>query len=210
MSVENHSHNEHHIACDACDQLLLVPPLGVEEEAVCQRCGHVLAGHSEKEHGRIIGLLFAALVFLGCALYFPMLGFSSSGRSRGMTLLDSGMALLDSNETVLGILVIGLIVGIPLLLVVVMLMVLLSLQLNVLTGLLPFWGRIFYEVRHWNMVEVYVLGVLVSLTKIASMAEIEFGMAFWALIAFSMCFLIALNSVDRIELWRLIRQASHR
>ncbi|MGH1370418.1 MAG: paraquat-inducible protein A [Cellvibrionaceae bacterium] len=207
MSLENHVHDEHHIACDACDQLLHVPPLAQEQEAVCQRCGHVIAGHSEKDHGRIIGLLFAALIFLGCALYFPMLGFSASGRSRGMTLLDSGLALLESNETVLGILVIGLIVGLPLLLVVVMLVVLLSLQFNWLTGLLPFWGRIFYEVRHWNMVEVYVLGVLVSLTKIASMAEIEFGMAFWALIAFSVCFLVALNSVDRIELWRLIREA---
>mgnify|MGYP003683025977 CR=1 FL=1 len=210
MSVENQSHNEHHIACHACDQLLHVPPLDFEQEAVCERCGHVLMGHSEKEYSRIIGLLFAALVFLGCALYFPMLGFSASGRSRGMTLLDSGLALLESNETVLGILVIGLIVGIPLLLVVVMLVVLLSLQFNWLTNLLPFWGRIFYEVRHWNMVEVYVLGVLVSLTKIASMAEIEFGMAFWALLAFSVCFLVALNSVDRIELWRLIRQANRR
>lgn len=210
MSLEKYSHNEHHIACDACDQLLHVPPLVQEQEAVCQRCGHVIAGHSEKDHGRIIGLLFAALIFLGCALYFPMLGFSASGRSRGMTLLDSGLALLDSNEVVLGVLVIGLIVGIPLLLVVVMLLVLLSLQFSWLTRLLPMWGRIFYEVRHWNMVEVYVLGVLVSLTKIASMAEIAFGMAFWALIAFSVCFLVALNSIDRIELWRLIREASQR
>ena len=54
------------------------------------------------------------------------------------------------------------------------------------------------------MAEVFILGVLASLTKIATMAYIVLGLSFWAYVAFSLCFLIAVTRLDRYQFWRTI------
>jgi paraquat-inducible protein A len=59
----------------------------------------------------------------------------------------------------------------------------------------------------WNMVEVFLLGVLVSLLKLGSVAELHFGLGFWAFgcLMFSMAGAVA--AIDKRELWdRLVFQ----
>lgn len=53
----------------------------------------------------------------------------------------------------------------------------------------------------WSMVEVFLIGVLVSLIKIAAMAEVILGISFWAYIAFSVCLTATLANIDRHQLW---------
>lgn len=197
------------IACTICDQLLVIRPLLAREKASCSQCGTVISHHIEDGFLKGLAFAMASLVLLGAALYFPMLGFSAQGQTQSMTLYESGSALIAANESVLGTLTIVLIIIIPLLLM--------TIQLTLLTAIvrkrwipgLPIIGRIFYEIRHWNMIEVYVVGVLVSLIKIASLASIELGISFWALIGFSVCFIISIYIVDRHQLWQAIRELAH-
>jgi paraquat-inducible protein A len=54
------------------------------------------------------------------------------------------------------------------------------------------------------MVEVFVIGVIVSLVKIGHMATVVLGLSFWSYVAFSVCFTAAMASLDRLEVWREI------
>ena len=54
------------------------------------------------------------------------------------------------------------------------------------------------------MVDVFFIGVLVSLVKIAQMATIHMGISFWAYAAFSVLFILALSNLDRFQCWRRI------
>lgn len=200
-------HNQRWLACSACDQLVQLPELKRREVARCVRCGHEIARHAPAGHRDVIACLLAAFVFLMCALFFPMLGFSAQGRTKGMTLLDSGLTLLANQEVMLGLLVLVLIVVIPCALILLLATILVSLELNILGRHLPLLGRFYYQVRHWNMVEVYVLGVIVSLTKITALAKVEYGLAFWALLGFATSLMMAINRVDKVELWDSIRRA---
>ncbi|MCB1132165.1 MAG: paraquat-inducible protein A, partial [Verrucomicrobiae bacterium] len=58
-----------------------------------------------------------------------------------------------------------------------------------------------YMSEPWNMAEVFLLGVLVSLLKIAKLADVEFGIGFWACGVVMVCMAAAVAGIDREELW---------
>lgn len=53
----------------------------------------------------------------------------------------------------------------------------------------------------WNMIEVFLLGVLVSLLKLTRVAELHFGLGFWAFAVLMLSMAAAIASIDRDELW---------
>ena len=58
-----------------------------------------------------------------------------------------------------------------------------------------------YRSEPWNMVEVFLLGVLVSLLKLAKVADVHFGFGFWAFAGVMLCLAAAVAGIDREELW---------
>ncbi len=57
------------------------------------------------------------------------------------------------------------------------------------------------QTEPWNMVEVFLLGVLVSLLKLGEMATLDFGAGFWAFAGLMFCMAAAVAGIDRMELW---------
>jgi paraquat-inducible protein A len=55
-------------------------------------------------------------------------------------------------------------------------------------------------------VEVFSIGVIVSLVKIAAMARVELGISFWAYLVFSILFLLTFSSLDRMTVWSAIER----
>jgi paraquat-inducible protein A len=53
----------------------------------------------------------------------------------------------------------------------------------------------------WNMIEVFLLGVLVSLLKLNKVADVNFGFGFWAFAALMVSMAAAVAAIDRNELW---------
>ena len=60
--------------------------------------------------------------------------------------------------------------------------------------------------QNWAMVEVFILGVIVSLVKIAAMATVVLGISFWAYAGFSICFTLAVAGLDRYQCWERIEE----
>ena len=58
-----------------------------------------------------------------------------------------------------------------------------------------------YKMEPWNMIEVFLLGVLVSLLKLDKLADVHFGMGFWAFALVMLCMAAAVAGIDRDELW---------
>ena len=58
----------------------------------------------------------------------------------------------------------------------------------------------------WSMVEVFVIGVIVSLVKIGHMATVILGISFWSYVAFAICFTATITSLDRVQLWERIEE----
>ena len=56
----------------------------------------------------------------------------------------------------------------------------------------------------WSMVEVFLVGVLVSLIKIASLADVSIGYGFWCFCSFCLMYLKCMLYLDRNWLWTKI------
>jgi paraquat-inducible protein A len=197
-----------HTACIECDLLLTVGELEEDQRAECPRCGHLLTVASADGLTRSLAYAIAALILLAIANSFPFLVLKAQGLEQVMTLPRTAYELYRDGYAPLAVLVLGPIVGVP------------ALMLGTLAALLVFvrrrraapWlvpaGRILFVLSPWSMVEVFVIGVLVSLVKIAALASVVLGLSFWAYVAFAFCFTAAFSSLDRLEMWREIEACS--
>jgi paraquat-inducible protein A len=191
-------------ACIECDLLVTLGELEGDQRALCPRCGHLLTVASADGLTRSLAFALAAAVLLVIANSFPFLALNAQGLEQVMTLPRTAVELYRDGYAPLAVLVLGPIVGIPAL----MLATLVALLVYVRRGRAAPWlvpaGRFLFLLSPWSMVEVFVIGVLVSLVKIAAMASVVLGLSFWAYVAFAVCFTAAFSSLDRLEMWREI------
>ncbi|MEM7221076.1 MAG: paraquat-inducible protein A [Pseudomonadota bacterium] len=197
MSAESH-------ACHVCDWLFELPALADGEAAYCPRCGHHITTRRARFVDVSLSLALAGLVLLLTATAYPFLGFAASGQIASMTLLDSALALLKYQQPALGAVVFVLIFAGPICLLGALIVLLYALRRRLPLVALPAFARIVHWLTAWNMVEVFLIGTLVSLVKISSLATIHLGYAFWAFVGFTLCTVAAVASLDRVQLWREI------
>ena len=60
------------------------------------------------------------------------------------------------------------------------------------------------------MVEVFLIGVVVSLVKLSQMADVQLGYSFWAYTGFSICFTLAVTTMDKLQCWQAIEAVQTR
>lgn len=188
-------------ACHQCDWLMALPPLASGEQALCPRCGHAEVTRHRYPAQRSMVLAITTLILLALALSFPFMSFSASGVSNRIELLQTSSELIDFHQPLVAIAVLLTTVVLPAL----YLAGVIWLQAGLLAGhTLPLSRHIARSLVHlypWMMVDVFLIGTLVSLVKIASLAEISLGLSFWAFAAYTLMLLVTTQSVDRDWLW---------
>ncbi|WP_415899156.1 PqiA/YebS family transporter subunit [Neptuniibacter sp. QD48_11] len=194
MSVEK-------VACHCCDLIQEIPDLAPGLKAHCRRCGHQLTAKVPNSIDRAIAFAISALIFLFLSLPFPFLAFQSQGREQEVSLAQSGFDLLQLGFPILALLLLCFIILIPALLLSAYLAILIPLKLDHSRRWMYQVTRLLFTLHPWGMAEVFLIGVLVSLVKIAGMADIVIGMSFWAYVLFAICLIATITSVDKLQLW---------
>lgn len=196
------------IACHECDLLLNLPVLDNGQRANCPRCNHLLSSNPSNGLEHALAYSVAGLVFLLFANLFPFLAFQASGREQEMTLLQSSIALYLNGREILSAFVLMFIIVTPAVLMAFIIWVLTPILLynKRFTG--SYWlGRVIFQTTPWSMAEIYLIGILVSVTKIASMATVIIGVSFWAYVGFTICFTLAIAKIDRFHFWQTLEAA---
>jgi paraquat-inducible protein A len=191
-------------ACVECDLLVRVGKLRGGQRAACPRCGHVLTAPAPGGLTRSLAFALAACILLVLANAFPFLALKAKGLEQVMTLPRTAVELYRDGHGGLAVLVLGPIVGVPALTLATMLTLLVPIRRRFPAPWLVPAGRLLFLLSPWSMVEVFVIGVLVSLVKIGAMATVVLGISFWAYAGFAVCFTACLSSLDRFEMWREI------
>ena len=171
------------IACSGCDLLHHKRQLNVGEVAHCTRCGDILQTRKPDTVDRTLALAFAALVFLVVSLVTPFLELSRAGIESNISVLDAVYALWHSNMRWLGITTLALIVLIPLFRLLILVWVLGTLRVNrTVQKSMKSGYRWAVLLEPWAMADIFMVGVLISLVKISSLATLSLGVGFWSLL----------------------------
>lgn len=189
------------VACHDCDRLHVLGPLPDGATARCTRCGGVL--RRQRTHGieRTLALAFAAAVLFAVANAFPFLSFEMKGQVTQTTLATGVKDLYEQGTWEIAALVGITSIVAPLFQITLLLYVLLPVHWG-----LRAWGmtdafRLLRRVQPWSMMEVFLIGILVAVTKLRDMAEVVPGPSLFAFVALILVLAGAMSSLDPATVW---------
>ncbi|MCH7370177.1 MULTISPECIES: PqiA/YebS family transporter subunit [Aeromonas] len=189
-------------ACEECDLLVPATTLAVGEASDCPRCGHVLSRHLPQQERRPLAYGFAALIMFGLSNVFPFMAFSAKGLGQEMSFLQCITTLVDQGYLFLGAVLSLTLIGLPLVYIGSIMLVLWRLDKEMHSNALRSLGRLLCRIKPWLMVDVFLIGVLISLVKLMGMADIKMGLSFWAFVGYTLLLIKMISSLDRMWLWQ--------
>ncbi|BDD95026.1 paraquat-inducible protein [Pandoraea sp. NE5] len=191
------------MACPNCDTLHRRTDVPPREAARCVRCHSVLYRAPDLRLSRVLALTLTCLIVFAIANAFPIVEIEVQGIYTRTTLIGAAWALYREGMWLVALLVFTTTVLSPL----SQLLALVHLIGPLSVGRRPY--AVFHVLRAiefcrpWGMIEVFMLGVLVSVVKLSSMASVLPGIALWAFGALTVLLAMVL-SYDLRNLWLVI------
>lgn len=178
--VKSVASNGIYIACPECDFLqeeIVLPSRGV---AVCHRCGTELYHDTPYGLDRTLAFAICGLMLYCLANLFPLIGLELQGNRSTTTLFGAVQDIYNQKLQPVAVLVFLTTILVPGLELLCTIYVLLPLRVG---KIVPGFRQIFrlvQAVHPWGMVEVFMLGILVSVVKLANFAGVVPGIALWS------------------------------
>jgi paraquat-inducible protein A len=193
------------VACPDCDLLQRIPPLPPGGAVCCPRCGRKLAACRPGSIERTTALAVAAAIAFLITNVEPLMGLSLAGREASTTIAGGVWRMWEQGERITAVLIALFAVIAPALQIGFLLAILLSVRRPPAprwVGKLLRWAEI---ARDWSMVEVMLLGILVSLVKIAAIARVVPGAGIFAAGGLILLLTAMSSSFDPREAWSRVR-----
>lgn len=195
------------VACPGCDLLHHRQALSLGERARCVRCKDVIQTRKPHTIDRTLACCLAAIVLLLLSLCTPFLSLSRSGIESSISVLDAVEALWNSQMRWLGLLTLALIVLLPLSRLLLMTWVLIRLRFKrKVRRSMRLAFRWALQLEPWAMADIFMVGVIVSLVKISTLADLSVGVAFWALIGLVVVSIMINLSLCKDTVWQRIKR----
>lgn len=158
---------------------------------------------------QIVMLAATSLVLMFLAVFFPFLEITAGGMTRRSSVLDAALAFSTGLTLPLTLAVAAFIVVVP------------TIRLTLIIYALAPMSLGWYAARHavpafrwaetlrpWAMAEIFVIGVSVALVKIAGLASVHLGIAFWAMLMLVLVNILNDTFMCRLTVWRTLEQRS--
>ena len=190
------------IACHECDAVHRIKPLPAKTAAHCIRCGAVLYKHKPNSLERSLALALAGLILFVLANSFPFLGMRIGAQIRETTLITGIHELYIQGMYILSLLVLITTVLAPLAQMMCLFYILLPLRFGRVPASLPRVLRFLNRIGTWSMMEVFMVGILVSVVKLAKMAKIVPGISLYSFMALIFVLAAMTVSLDSHLIWQ--------
>ncbi len=198
--TDSKEHSKNHV-CHHCGHEVWIPKLEKAEKAYCPRCKSFLKSGGRFSFQTSLVLSITSLILLVLSLPFDFLGFNANGREQAVSLWMGMHDIFHHDRPLLAITTFSVIVLMPAVVLLSSVLLFVGLCKEKCEKTFPLFFRITYYGGSWAMAEVFLVGVLVSLTKISSLATIKFGPSFFVYGLFVIFFAIAMGNLDRERLW---------
>ena len=188
------------IGCHTCG---LVSRASAAEAILCPRCGDELHSRRPGSIGRTWAFLIAAIALYVPANTLPIMYTSSLFGSSDDTIMSGVLFLWDDGSWYLALIVFIASILVPLAKIIGLVVLLLSVQLELR------WRsesrarlyRLIESVGRWSMLDIFVVGLLVTVVQLTALASVRAGPAALAFGAVVVLTMLATSSFEPRLLW---------
>jgi len=189
------------IACHECDLLLREPVLPPGGTAYCPRCGAVARRRPKGTIDHTLAWSVATLTLLVLANAFPIVALQISGHATQTTLMGGARALHAQGMSEVAALVLVTLVIAPALIFSLLIYLLAPVRFGrIPPGFAPIF-RFIRKLGPWQMFDVFMLGIIVSVVKLTHLASVAPGPGLWAFLALMVASVAAAASFDAEAIW---------
>lgn len=193
---------DQHIACPACDALLLRSPLARGQVLRCPRCKTELSRFFSNAQQRGLAASLTGLILFFPAISLPILELELLGISRSNSVLSSSYVLWERGFWLVASLVFMATVIAPFLYLLLIFTVNLGLGFRRSLPSLRWLLLVEDHLQEWSMLEIYFLGILLSLIKLHDTGSVAFGAGSFCLAGLILMMLISSQSYHSEDAWR--------
>ncbi len=189
------------IACRECDFLHGIQPVPAGGKALCTRCGALLYRNIPNSLERALALNLAAFMLFIMVNVLPFISLKTSGRIEENIYLSGALALYRLGMGELGFLVFLTSFLFPFLTIAGMLYILLPIRLGYQPWKMAAVYRMVRTLMPWSLVAVFMLGVLISVVKLLSLASVIPGISLYAFVGLMILSAAAHANIDPSVIW---------
>jgi paraquat-inducible protein A len=195
------------MSCPDCDLLLKEASPAAGHKIKCPRCGTTIRSSINDSITKALATSLTGLLLYIPAMNEPIMTFCIAGMKGSGNVINAFFSLVEKGYYFVGGMVLLTSILFPLLKLFFLFLVSFSLKFNRFKTHLPGWFRTYKHLCEWGMVEVYMLGILITIIKMKGMAEIEYNIGF--LCFFLLVFITTTSSVvvDEEAFWKKMESA---
>lgn len=194
-------------ACPDCDLLVSVTEAPTGYAVLCPRCGSTLHQRTANSVAKTLALSGTGLILYLPAISLPLMTFQSLGFSDSANILESVLNFYRNEYYFVSLMVLLSAVVLPLVLLSGIFFISLQLYRRRSSPMLARIFRLYEHFEEWAMLEVYLLGILVTVIKMSGSSDISF---LSGVVCFTLLVLITLaisTVIDRALFWQMIGSA---
>jgi len=185
-----------------CDALYEKPELKQGQSVKCIRCGCTMAERKVNSIERSYSWSMAGLLLLLPAVLLPIMGVTLAGQYHHASLLDCILALIDRGFFMIAILVFLFAIAVPVVRLLGSFYITYSFKFNKLKPSLLYFFRAFHHLDNWAMLNVFMLGIVVSMYKLLDDTELSINMGLFAFILWLISSTMAAATLDQDYIWQ--------
>jgi paraquat-inducible protein A len=169
------------IVCPHCDAVYRRPLLELDQVAQCAECSVVLCRSVRLSIDAWFALTLTSAIAFLLANVFPVISVGLQGFHNEATLWQFTRSLVQGIGAPMAVVAIMVTVGAPFFQIVLLSWILAFARKGRRAPGFASSMKCLSALRPWSMVEVALLGVLVTAIKLSSMAQVSFGLGLWAM-----------------------------
>jgi paraquat-inducible protein A len=163
------------VACKTCGLVQQVDDLPAGAVAKCARCHFGIEVRKTNSRSRTAALSFAALVLFFPANYFPIVETIYMGSHEETTIFEGIRGLFQQGSYFVGSLVFTTSILSPFLKIIALLALSLTINSTQCRHFRKWMFRLVQIIDPWNMLEVTMLAILVSIAELGNIATVHPG-----------------------------------
>ncbi len=190
--------------CHECDVLMRLPNRSDSSTLRCPRCASPIKDRGTGELAGPLAAVVAGLIFFFPANFLPILHMAIFGIESNHTMIGAARVMAGSGMLPVAFMVLFCSILAPLFEFLLLGMVLAQVAMGRNIVSLPMLFRFYSYLDSWAMLEVYLIGLLVSIIKLMGIATVSPGIGLLCFAGMMLAGIAAKASLDHHSIWRKI------